>query len=158
VRLFSHSSQALALAAALLGAALVQDEAVAKAPPVVVLGEVETLESARSLRPVLRTMLEEELRATDFGKGAFKKRYIVDASLLKLDSSSKRTVSTSSCEVSTLLRTDRDGEIVATIHGRATAEKARNAASETRTEALRAAARSAIGKIPRAIRASERMR
>jgi hypothetical protein len=146
------------LSLGLVGTTLVRDEARAKAPPVVMLGEVETLPSARALRPLLRATLEEELRATNFGKSAYKKRYVLDASLSKLESSSKRASSSSTCELSAVLRADRDGEIVAAVRGRATAEGARSAADDTRTAAMRGAARSAINKIPHALRRSEHLR
>jgi hypothetical protein len=129
----------------------------AQAPLPVTIGDVETLPTAAKLLPLLRESLEQELKSADFGKSPFRKRYVLDASLVELESTDAK-ITTATCVVSAMLRTKKDNEVVAVIRGRATAEGSRGSTERTRTEAVKGAARSAIGKVPRALRETEGMR
>lgn len=137
-----------------LGGGLLCGEVRASSDMVVIIGDVETLAAAAALRPLLRESLEHELKSANLGKSSFRKRYVLDASLDKLESSEEQ-VATSTCVVSAMLRTRKGSEVVAVIRGRATAEGSRGSAQRTRTEAVKAAARSAVNKISGALRDTE---
>lgn len=151
---FPTSARTLMKIALACVAYLSASAAIAKSVPAVTLGTVETVASGRTLVPVLRATLEHELAAATPELRKLKKRYVLDASIEQLRSSSRAKTSTTTCVVSALVRT-RDAEVIAVVRGRATAEGARNAPEHTKSEAVRGAARSAVVRLAEALRSRE---
>lgn len=127
----------------------------AKAPPVSV-GAVETTPPERAnLKPLLQEAVEHELSQQDFGRT--KKKYVLSAALVTLDSTVGEKMITSTAVVSLVLR-NQEQVLVASIKGSATAEDVRKNSAIAEKEAVRGAVRSAIGRVPKAVQATESKR
>ncbi len=113
----------------------------------VVVGEVAT----RVTRPnvdlpkALRQALEREVASLALGNAARSKRYVLSASLVRLDGGASPV----RCMVSAVLRERKSGAIRAIIEGRAESPEQGEAAE---LDALDAATRGAVASLPDALR------
>ena len=116
----------------------------------VVVGEVGT-RVARSdvdLPKALRRALERELAGLDVAKIGRAKRYVLSASVVKLEGRREGARGVA-CAISFVLREQKSGAIRAVLVGRAEADAEGNAAE---LDALDAAARGAVASVPEAMR------
>jgi hypothetical protein len=96
----------------------------------------------------LRSLLRAELASSTFSRVKTNERYVLAATLVRLDSVQSSDSARATCVVSVAIL--RDGSrLHALIHGRATAEEAE--APEARSDALRAAVHSAMSRVPKAL-------
>ncbi len=145
---------ALGLAAAVL--ATPSAFADKKSAPVT-LAEVASQAKATRLTNVtalLRDDIETELAAIDWSKAGVRKRYLLSAAVVRLESTARDGALAASCTVSATVRDDR-GTILAIVEGRARAEEAPSAAAVAERGALAAAARGAVTAVPEAIRRTQ---
>jgi hypothetical protein len=136
----------LALAFALLMAAPMASGEEARP---VVIGEVATrvTRAKLDLPKALRRALERELAALEMGAKGQGKRFVLSASLVKLEG--RKTAPGVACTVSAVLREQRSGAIRAIITGKAEAEFD---GEEAELGALDAAVRGAVSSVPAAMR------
>jgi len=123
-------------------------------PSPVTLAEVGSRATSTKLGNVtelLRRDVESELAAIDWTKAKVNRRYVVSASVVRLDSELRDAGLLASCTVSATLRDER-GAILAVLEGRARAEESPGAAARAERDALAVAVRGAITAIPEAIR------
>jgi hypothetical protein len=157
-RVGRRAAALLALGAALL----IAGEGAAQGPEgaPVKLAEVSSQVDARATRladvvGLLRRDAEGELAAIDWSKAPMRRRYLVSAVLVKLESARAGDHALrASCTVSAAVRDDR-GELLAIVQGRAGAEGPPAAAAQAEREALAAAVRSAIAAVPESIRRAQ---
>jgi hypothetical protein len=125
---------------------LVAAPARAERPRAVAIGEVGTrvVRARIDLRKALRRALERELAALDAGPSA--KRYVLSASLVKLEPRRSGGVV---CSVSTVLREEESGAIRAVLVGRAEADFD---GEDAELGALDAAVHGAVASVPTAMR------
>jgi hypothetical protein len=122
----------------------------------IALGEVGASPGARvELTRELRQALEQEIGLIDFGRHRPRSRYVLSATLVKLDSVTETQSVRATCVISVALRRERDSALQAVIHGRATAEQAKSESESARASALRAAVQSALRRVPETVKASE---
>ena len=108
----------------------------------------------------LRALLREELSAADFSRIKRGERYMLSATLVRLDTVQSTESVRATCVVSVALLRDNGSTLYALIHGRATAEEAKPASpsapnvanSHVQSDALRAAVHSAMVRVPKALR------
>lgn len=124
------------------------------------LAEVASKVDAASTRlanvtDLLRHDVEAEIAAIDWTQAKLRRRYTLSAAVVRLESATtgERTLS-ASCTVSAAVRDDR-GTLLAIVEGRARADDAANAAARAERDALAAAARSAIKRVPETIRLAQ---
>jgi hypothetical protein len=118
-------------------------------PDPVALGEVSSSVERRDvdLRELLRSTLEEELRALDLSRVPHKRRVILSASLVSMDTiPSQDDRSVTMCTVSATLRDARRGGVFAIVEG-----KARGPSDVGARAIMRTAVRGALARIPEAI-------
>ena len=97
----------------------------------------------------LRSLLRAELASADFARVKTRERYILSATLLRLDSVQSPESARATCVISVAVL--RNGATLhALINGRATAEEAQ--APAAKRDALRAAVHSAMARVPKALR------
>ena len=97
----------------------------------------------------LRSLLRAELASAAFSRVKTKDRYVLSATLVRLDSVQSSESARATCVVSVaILR--HDATLYALVHGRASAEEAQ--APAARSDALRAAVHSAMVRIPKTLR------
>lgn len=144
-------SKWLGATALTLAIALVPARAPAVEVPVLI-GDVGVAKQMPDLRAQLRTMLGEELAATDFANVKTHERFLLSATLVKLDNVVERDSVRSTCVVSVALLRDKGATLHAVIRGRATAEEAKAHIDAAQSDALRAAVHSAITRVPQALR------
>jgi hypothetical protein len=120
-------------------------------PPPVVVGEVGTrvLGGNGELPKALRRVLEREIATLALGRAPRSKRFVLSASLVKLEHQATTDPESVSCTVSVVLREQKSGAIRAILEGRARAAVQGN---EGESMALEAAARAAIASLPEAVR------
>jgi hypothetical protein len=125
--------------------------ATAADPPPVVVGEVGTrvLGGNGNLPKALRLVLEREIANLALGRAPRSKRFVLSASLVKLEHQAATDTESVSCTVSVVLREQRSGAIRAILEGRA---RATAQGDEGESVALEAAARAAIASLPDALR------
>jgi hypothetical protein len=109
----------------------------------------------------MRSLLREELSAADFSRIKRGERYMLSATLVRLDSVQSTDSVRATCVVSVALLRDNGSTLYALIHGRATAEEAKPAHADgngnvtndhVQSDALRAAVHSAMVRVPKALR------
>jgi hypothetical protein len=115
----------------------------------VVIGEVATRVTRPRLdvRRALRRALDRELATLDAGAIRASKRFVLSASLVKLEA--RRSPSGVECAVSAVLREERSGAIRAVITGRAEADAE---GDDAELGAIEAAVRGAVASVPAALR------
>lgn len=132
-----------------LVAATVVLPAEAKAPPVTV-GKVTTEAASKpELQPELKTAIEKELAQLDLSSA--RKTYVLSAALLTLETVKNDERVESTCIVTAELSRKNEGTIRAVFRGKAKAIDAKDAAKSAELTALRAAARSAVKRLPEAL-------
>lgn len=114
-------------------------------------GSRATTTKLGNITDLLRRDVESELAAIDWTKSRVNRRYVVSASVVRLDSELRDAGLLASCTVSATLRDER-GAILAVLEGRARAEESPGAAARAERDALTVAVRGAITAIPEAIR------
>jgi hypothetical protein len=140
-------------AASALAFAVVLTSARAPAGDVpVFLGEVGVGKQTPEVRSQLRSLLSAELSATDFAQVKTHERYVLSATLVRLDSVVASDSVRATCVLSVALLRDQGATLHAVISGHATAEESKGHAGEAQTDALRAAVHSAITRVPQALR------
>jgi len=100
----------------------------------------------------LRRDVERQLARIDWHKSGIERRYLVSASVTRLDSRAEDNHTTARCTVSTTVRDADSGTVLAIIQGRALAEDDAGAEAEAERGALNGAAQGAVRAIPEAIR------
>ena len=115
------------------------------------LGAVGVGKAKPEIEGELRSLLRAELASAEFSRVKVKthERYVLSATLVRLDSVQSPESARATCVVSVAIL--RDGStLYALVHGRATAEEAK--APAARSDALRAAVHSAMVRVPKALR------
>lgn len=118
-------------------------------PPVAV-GEVSGSTPSGEFSIPLRSALDEGVKS--LADAPARDRFVLSATLLRLDAEQVGRGARASAEVSLVLRRARQQTLYAVIKGHATAEAADSSLGETRDDALRAAVRSALRRLPEALR------
>jgi hypothetical protein len=121
--------------------------------PVTVDSTFATPRADSATQRVVRETVEHELSKVDFGNMPYRGHYAVSVALLQLrhtETNGKKAI----CEMGLALR-DAHDTLVASIHGRATAESESGASSSR--DAMEAAAHSAVSRLPDAVRAFEKI-
>ncbi len=131
--------------------ALVPTRAPAVEVPVL-LADVGVGKQVPDLRSQMRSMLSEELAATNFANVKTHERFPLSATLVRLDNVVDHESVRSTCVVSVALLRDKGATLHAVIRGRATAEEAKGEVEAAQSDALRAAVHSAITRVPQALR------
>lgn len=119
---------------------------------VVTLGELDVRAASDDREAALRELRDAvttELARLDLGKT--RERFVLSASITKLDTQVSRDRAESVCTVSATLRRARGGALHALLSGRARASDGARAATLARRTALRAAVRGALRRVPEAI-------
>jgi hypothetical protein len=116
------------------------------------LGEVGVGTAKPELRMELRALLRAEISAADFTHVKTNERYVLSATLVRLDSALSPDSVRATCVVSVALLRDGGATLYAVIRGRAIAEDARAHAEAAQSDALRAAVHSAMLRVPPALR------
>ncbi len=127
----------------------------ARAPAVevpVLIGDVGVGKQLPDLRSQMRSMLNDELAATSFANVKTHERFLLSATLVRLDNVVERDSVRSTCVVSVALLRDKGATLHAVIRGRATAEESKSQVEAAQSDALRAAVHSAITRVPQALR------
>jgi hypothetical protein len=141
------------LGIALMGAtALVSVTADAGRPPVSV-GKISSRVSKRSdVKRALETAVKSELGRVDLSGIRGPEHYVLSASLVKMETVTESDQAETTCVVSATLTRERGGALHAVLQGRARVSDRQDQVSSAELEALRAAVRSAISRVPEAIR------
>lgn len=121
----------------------------ANEPPVAV-GEVNAQTPSGEFSIPLRSALTEGVAG--LAVPAPRERFVLSATLLRLEAEQVGRGARARAEVSLVLRRARQQTLYALIKGNATAEAADSTLGETRDDALRAAVRSALRRLPEALR------
>lgn len=115
----------------------------------VFLGSIGVGKAKPEVERELRSLLRAELGSAEFSRLRTNQRYVLSATLVRLDSVQSPETARATCVVSVAIL--RDGStLYALINGRATAEEAK--APAARSDALRAAVHSAMVRVPKALR------
>jgi hypothetical protein len=145
-----RSALAARCAAGLVALSLLLASGVAPAGEIpVFLGAIGIGKAKPEVEGELRSLLRAELASAEFARVKTNERYVLSATLVRLDSVQSSDSARATCVVSVAIL--RDGStLYALIHGRATAEEAK--APAARSDALRAAVHSAMVRVPKALR------
>lgn len=137
------------LSCALFVAATVAIPAHAAERPIVAI-EAHSLvaREGRDLKGDLRSAVQREVDALQFGKT--RARYVLSASLIKLDTSTEGGKTRSTARVSVVLKDAKGGAVRAILGGRATAED--GPAASVEQSALEAAVQGAVKPVPDAVK------
>ena len=135
-----------------LAAALLLGTASAPAGEVpVFLGAIGVGKAKPEVTSELRALLNAELGSEDFARVKTNERYVLSATLVRLDSTQSSDFVRATCVVSVALLRDNGATLYAVIRGRATAEEAKAHVDMARSDALRAAVHSAMVRVPPAL-------
>ncbi|MEP7051250.1 MAG: hypothetical protein ABJB12_12900 [Pseudomonadota bacterium] len=118
----------------------------------VFLGNVGVGRANPELRTELRALLRAEIRSADFAHVKTRERYVLAATLLRLDSTQSSDSVRATCVISVALLRDKGATLYALINGSATAEEAKAQVDIARSDALRGAVHSAMARVPQALR------
>jgi len=113
------------------------------------LGSIGVGKDRPELELELRTLLRTELASVEFARVKTSGRYVLSATLVRLDSVQSSDSARATCVVSVAILRDR-ATLYALVQGRATAEEANG--PRARSDALRAAVHSAMVRVPKALR------
>lgn len=116
------------------------------------LGDVGVGKARPEVRSELRSLLRAELSAVDFAQVKSHQRFVLSATLLRLDSVQATGSVRATCVLSVALLRDGGATLHAVIRGRATAEESTSHADAAQSDALRAAVHSAMSRVPQALR------
>src|SRR6188768_1910107 len=117
----------------------------AEAP--VFLGSVGVGRARPEVETELRSLLRAELASAEFSRVKTSRRYVLSATLVRLDSVQSSDSARATCVVSVAILRRDGATLYALIHGRATAEEAE--ARGARSDALRGAVHSAMVRVPK---------
>ena len=113
------------------------------------LGAIGVGKAKPEVESELRSLLRAELASAEFTRLKTNERYVLSATLVRLDSVQSSASARATCVVSVAIL--RDGStLYALINGKAVAEDAK--APAARRDALRGAVHSAMTRVPRALR------
>lgn len=120
------------------------------AEPSVALGEVRASTPAGEFSAPMRSALAAGI--ANAGLLRPRERFILSATLTRLDAERVGKGARATATVSLVLRRAREQSLHAILNGHATAEETDGSVSETREDALRAAVSSALRRLPDALR------
>ena len=145
------SAWAARCAAGLASLSLLLASGVAPAGEIpVFLGAIGVGKAKPEVEVELRSLLRAELASAEFSRLKTNERYVLSATLLRLDSVQSSESARATCVVSVAILRRDHSTLYALVQGRATAEEAQ--ASEARSDALRGAVHSAMVRVPKALR------
>ncbi len=144
------SASAARVAPALVALSLLLAGGVALAGELpIFLGAIGVGKARPEVEGELRSLLRAELASAEFSRLKTVQRYMLSATLVRLESVQSSQSARATCVVSIAIL--RDGSsLYALVHGRASAEEAQ--ATAARSDALRAAVHSAMVRVPKALR------
>jgi hypothetical protein len=147
------SGKSVLLGLALAGATLcVGVTADAGRSPVSV-GKISSRVAKRTdVKRALATAVESELGRLDLSSIRGREHYVLSASLVRMDTVTERDQAETTCVVSATLTREKSRALHAVLQGRARVTDRRGRAGSAEQEALRAAVRNAISRLPEAIR------
>ena len=119
------------------------------------LGTIGADNASAAVQAELRLLFHRELSSTELTRIRTEQRYVLAATLVRLDSVRSPHAVRATCVVSVALLRGR-GTLFAVLRGRATAEDESSPADIVESDALRAAVHSVMARIPSALRAAER--
>jgi hypothetical protein len=118
----------------------------------VALGEVHVPKPDATLRHEFRNLVQHELGRLNFDDVRPRDRYVLSAALLQISTHQSDGQSESVAVVSATLRSERGGTLHAMLEGRAQAVEAPDQARNGEQTAMRAAVRSALTRVPEALK------
>jgi len=138
------------LAAGLVAASMLLASGVAPAAELpLFVGAIGVGKAKPEVERELRSLLRAELASAEFSRVRTNERYVISATLVRLESVQAEQSARATCVVSVAIL--RDGSTLhALINGRGTAEE--ESLPAARSDALRAAVHSAMIRVPRALR------
>ena len=107
---------------------------------------------ARKLEPAFRDAVITELGRVDLSGVDSRERFLLSASLVKMQTQADRDQTSVSCQVKATLRRQRGGALHAVLSGRARVEDGPERQRAAELLAMQAAVRSAIRRVPEALR------
>jgi hypothetical protein len=116
----------------------------------VFLGAIGVGKAKPEVEAELRALLRAELASVEFSRVKTNERYVLSATLVRLDSVQSSESARATCVVSVAILRRDGATLYALIHGRATAEEAE--ARGARSDALRGAVHSAMVRVPKTLR------
>ncbi len=116
------------------------------------LGKVTTRGDSKSLEIAFKAAVEHELAGIDLSTIKPADRYVLSASLVKMDTLAEGDRAHATCVVSAVLTRQRGGALHAIISGRARVEDASAKTRSTELSAMRAAVHNALIRVPEALR------
>jgi hypothetical protein len=135
---------------ALLGACLAGTSTLRAAEPPIAVGEVRGTTASGEFSAPLRSLLNEGVASLMLA--APREHFVLSATLVSLEAAQVGRGARASAAVSLVLRRARQQTLHAVLKGQATAEATDSSVNETREDALRAAVRSALTRLPEALR------
>ncbi len=114
-------------------------------------GEVRTASVDSRLEPKLRALLKKEVDRIGRPSPRHSDAYVLSASLVSADLRREADTSTATCVISATLRREHSGTLVAMMRGSGTAEDDANAPQGALDQALAAAVRGAVVRVPEAL-------
>ena len=115
------------------------------------LGSIGIGKAKPEVQNELRSLLRAELSSDDFARIKSKERYMLSATIVRLDSVQSNDSVRATCVVSVALLRDNGSTLYAIIHGRATVDEAKAHVDIAQSDALRAAVHSAMVRVPKAL-------
>ncbi|MBK7581468.1 MAG: hypothetical protein IPI67_14820 [Myxococcales bacterium] len=116
------------------------------------LGEVKVVRSDPKLERAFRGLVERELGEVDLSNVRPSERFVLSAALVQMATRESSGQTETQVVVSATLRQARGGSIRAVIQGRAQATDQPNKVRAVELSAMRAAVRSALGRLPEALK------
>jgi len=118
----------------------------------VALGEVKVVRSDPGLARKFRGLVEHELGEVDLSSVKAQDRFVLSASLVQMATRESSGQAETVAVVNATLRRARGGTIHAVIQGRAQASDRPSKVKSVELNAMRAAVRSALGRLPEALK------
>jgi hypothetical protein len=118
----------------------------------VALGEVRVVRSDPTLERAFRGLVERELGQVDLSNVKAEDRFVLSANLVQMATRESSGQAETVAVVNATLRKARGGTIHAVIQGRAQATDRPNKVKAVELSAMRAAVRSALGRLPEALK------
>jgi hypothetical protein len=116
------------------------------------LGKVTTRRDSKSLESAFKAAVERELAGINLSALKPADRYVLSASLVKMDTLADGDRTHTTCVVSAVLTRQRGGALHAIISGRARVEDASAKTRSAELSAMRAAVHNALIRVPEALR------
>jgi hypothetical protein len=126
--------------------------AVAAKTKLISIGEViATAPQAKTKLGVVRSALEQEIDSIDWRKSTKNKPYVVSVSVVSLQTETTQQKVATTCELSTTVRSARDGAVIIILNQKTRAENEPYYARAVEEGAIRAATTAAIRRLPSAL-------